>query len=243
MDKKIVITGGTSGIGYAIYKALTKSNNSENNKIVILARHSSQKKALFLKDTLLIDVDISVKKDVELAEKKAIEFLGKIDILINNAGITFPSSFMKKTKDEIERTISVNLLGPVYVTHSFLPHLSRQMNSIIVNITSAAGETGIPGLSVYSAAKFGLKGFSEALRKEVAEKNIRIIDISPGGVDTPIHNTLIARKGKDSVNMEYALNPEDVAEAVIFAINQPPNTSIHELKIRHSSLKMIGTYI
>lgn len=243
MNRNIVITGGTSGIGYAIYKALTNLNNSECNKIAIIARHSSQKKSLFSADTLLIDADISKKEDVDTAEKKAMEFLGNIDILINNAGITIPSSFSKKTKDEIERTILVNLLGPLYITHSFLPHLSRQKNSIIVNITSAAGETGIPGLSVYSAAKFGLKGFSEALRKEVAVNNIRIIDISPGGVETPIHDTLVARKGKDSVNMDNALNPEDVADAVIYAINQPRNTSIHELKIRHSSLKMIGTYI
>ncbi len=240
MIRNIVITGGTSGIGYAIYKSLAEL---DNNKIVIISRHSSQKKSLFSQNTLLIDADISNKNDVELAEKKSIEFLGGIDILINNAGMTSPSSFYKKTKDEIERIISVNLLGPLFITHSFLPHLAKQDNSIIVNITSQAGETGVQGLSVYSAAKFGMKGFIEAIRKEIAEKNIRMVDISPGGVETPIFNTLIARKGKNSVNMEYSLKPEDVAAAVIYAINQPPETSINEIKIRHSSLRMIGTYI
>jgi len=243
MGKNIVITGGTSGIGYAIYKSLYSSNNSENNKIVIISRHSSQKKSLFSKDVLLIDADISNKEDVENAAKKAIRYLEGIDILINNAGISYPGSFLKATKEEIERSISVNLLGPLYVTHSFLPHLIKHNGAIIVNITSAAAENGIPGLSVYCASKFGLKGFSEALRKEIAENNIRLIEISPGGVETPIHNTLIERKGKESVKMENSLDPKDVASAVIYAINQPENTSINEIQIRHSSLKMIGTYI
>lgn len=243
MDKKIIITGGTSGIGYATYKALTRSNNSGNNRIVIIARHSNQNKSLFTNDTLLIDADISNKEDVERASEEAINFLGSIDILINNAGISFPGSFLKTTKEEIEKSISVNLIGPLYVTHSFLPHLIKQNGGIIVNITSAAAENGIPGLSVYCASKFGLKGFSEALRKEMADNKIRLIEISPGGVATPIHNTLIERKGKDSVKMENALDPDDVASAVIYAINQPANTSINEIQIRHSSLKMIGTYI
>jgi len=240
MSRNIVITGGTSGIGYAIYKSL---NNLDNNKIVIIARHSSQKKSLFSKEVLLIDADISNKIDVDSAADKAIKYLGSIDILINNAGISFPGPFLKATKEEIERSITVNLLGPLYVTHSFLPYLIKQDNTIIVNITSAAAENGIPGLSVYCASKFGLKGFSEALRKEMAENKIRLIEISPGGVATAIHNTLIERKGKESVKMENALNPEDVAAAVIYAINQPANTSINEIQIRHSSLKMIGTYI
>ena len=212
-------------------------------RIVIISRHSSQKKSLFSQNTLLVDADISLKDDVEQAAKKIMEFLGGIDILINNAGISFPGSFAEASKDEIERSISVNLLGPLYVTHSFLPYLIRQNKGIIVNITSAAAENGIPGLAVYCASKFGLKGFSEALRKEISENNIRVIEISPGGVASPIHDTLIARKGNKSVNMENALNPEDVAAAVIYAINQPSNTSVNEIQIRHSSLKMIGTYI
>lgn len=243
MSRNIVITGGTSGIGYAIYKSLSNSENSENNKIVIIARHSSQKESLFSKEVLLLDADISNKKDVKSAADKAIKYLGSIDILINNAGISFPGPFLKSTKEEIERSISVNLLGPLYITHSFLPHLINQDGGIIVNITSAAAENGIPGLSVYCASKFGLKGFSEALRKEMADNKIRLIEISPGGVATPIHDTLIERKGKESVKMENALNPDDVAAAVIYAINQPVNTSINEIQIRHSSLKMIGTYI
>lgn len=241
MNKKIVITGGTSGIGYAIYKALRKLSN--NKSIAVIARHCSQKKSLFSDDILLLDTDISNKEDVENAAERAIEYLGGIDILINNAGISFPGSFIKATKEEIERSVSVNLLGPLYVTHSFLPHLIRQGEGIIVNITSAAAENGIPGLTVYCAAKFGLKGFSEALRKEISGNNIRLIEISPGGVATPIHDKLIARKGGKSVNMENALSPEDVAEAVIYAVSQPANTSINEIQIRHSSLKMIGTYI
>ena len=240
MSRNIVITGGTSGIGYAIYKSL---NNLDNNKIVIIARHSSQKKSLFSKEVLLIDADISNKIDVDSAADKAIKYLGSIDILINNAGISFPGPFLKATKEEIEKSITVNLLGPLYVTHSFLPYLIKQDNTIIVNITSAAAENGIPGLSVYCASKFGLKGFSEALRKEMAENKIRLIEISPGGVATAIHNTLIERKGKESVKMENALDPKDVAAAVTYAINQPVNTSINEIQIRHSSLKMIGTYI
>lgn len=243
MSKNIVITGGTSGIGYAIYKSLNSPGTDEHNKIAIISRHSSKKRSLFSEDILLIDADISNKKDVENAEAKAIEFMGSIDILINNAGISFPGSFLKATKEEIERSISVNLLGPLYITHSFLPHLVKQDNSIIVNITSAAAENGIPGLSVYCASKFGLKGFSEALRKEIAENDIRLIEISPGGVATPIHDTLIERKGKESVKMENALIPKDVAAAVMYAITQPENVSINEIQLRHASLKMVGTYL
>lgn len=190
MDKNIVITGGTSGIGYTIYKSLSNPDNG-NNKIVIISRHCSRKKSLFPKNTLLIDADISRKKDVKNAADRAMDYLGNIDILINNAGISFPGSFIKATKDEIERSISVNLLGLLFITHSFLPHFLNNYEGIIVNITSAAAETGIPGLSVYCASKFGLRGFSEALRKEKAENSIRLI----------------------------------------------------EIQIRHSSLKMIGTYI
>jgi NADP-dependent 3-hydroxy acid dehydrogenase YdfG len=241
MNKRIVITGGATGIGYATYTALVKQN--DQNKFVIISRYCQKKSSLFSENTLLIDADISQKEDVESATEKAIKFLGNIDILINNAGISFPGPFRESSKADIERSISVNLLGPLYVTHSFLPYFLEKKGGFIVNITSGASETGIPGLTVYSAAKFGLKGFSEALRKEITEQNIRLVEISPGGVATAIHDTLIDRKGADSVNMENALKPEDVAEAVLFSLNQPSNSSINEIQIRHSSQKMIGTYI
>lgn len=239
MYKKIIITGGTSGIGYALYKAF----KNDDNQIVIFSRRSSRKKDLFDSKTLLLDVNISSYQEVEQAGKKALEYLGSVDLLINNAGISFPGRFADTSVKEINESISVNLLGHLYVTRFFLPELIRQKGSMIINITSAAAETGVPGLAVYSAAKHGFKGFTDALRKEIAEQDVRVVEISPGGVATPIHDTLIRKKGRNSVNMENALDPEDVASAVLFAVSQPENTSINEIQLRHASLKMVGSYL
>lgn len=239
MSKRIIITGGTSGIGYEVYKAFAK----DNNQIAIFSRSSTRKKSLFNKKTILLDVDISNYKEVEQAGKEAINYLGGVDLLINNAGISFPNRFTEVTPEEIYRSISVNLIGHIYVTRVFLPLLISSKGGMIINITSAAAEVGIPGLAVYSAAKHGFKGFTDALRKEIADQDVRVVEISPGGVATPIHDTLIRRKGRNSVNIDNALRPEEVAEAVLFAVHQPKNVSINEIQIRHSSLKTVGTYL
>jgi len=206
----ILITGASSGIGKAIYKLLKEANYN----VIGISRNGPD---LFL-DLKNFE---NIKKIKEFIAEKSL----KIDVLINNVGIAYVNSFVNSSIEEIEEQIDINLKSHILITKLLIENINQ--NGIIINIGSIASKIAFENWTVYSAAKFGIKGFSEALRKEISKKNIRVSLIMPGAVWTPIWEKNKFRKTDDM------LMPEDVAKIVKLIIELPSYINIDEIIITH----------
>jgi short-subunit dehydrogenase len=206
----ILITGASSGIGKAIYKLLKEANYN----VIGISRNGPD---LFL-DLKNFE---NIKKIKEFITEKSL----KIDVLINNVGIAYVNSFVNSSIEEIEEQIDINLKSHILITKLLIENINQ--NGIIINIGSIASKIAFENWTAYSAAKFGIKGFSEALRKEISKKNIRVSLIMPGAVWTPIWEKNKFRKTDDM------LMPEDVAKIVKLIIELPSYINIDEIIITH----------
>ncbi len=229
---KVVITGASKGIGEALAK-----NLAEKGAILFLtSRTISQNKNLI--DYLnkqsvefnLFDADLG---NLEEIKKMYDFFMSKtdgIDCLINNAGRGIYKPITEETAETIKEIIDLNLSGLIYTTSLFSSSIIKNKGTI-VNIASVAGRKGFMGLSTYCASKWGVVGFSESLRDELCSKNVRVITVEPGLVDTNWGEDLPEGfiQYKKSVDM---LKPEDIARTIVFALEQPENVSLNEILIR-----------
>jgi len=171
--------------------------------------------------------DLAEKKQVEKLSKFVLKKFGKIDILLNNAGIAFWKKFNEMPLDEIEKTIAVNLMGTIYCTKAFLPQFLKQKSGTIINISSGLGKRGAAGAVAYCASKFGVVGFTEALYCELKDFGINVSCVLPGKVDTKLFKI-----PKNSPERKKMLSAEKVAELIVFLAKQPPFTNIKEVSIR-----------
>jgi NADP-dependent 3-hydroxy acid dehydrogenase YdfG len=233
-----VITGASSGIGAATASLLAAAGA----KVVMGARREDRLHAL--KDeiaarsgeALAVRCDVTVRDDCEALLQTGIDRWGRVDVLINNAGI-MPLSFVKSLQvDEWERMIDVNIKGVLFCTAAALPHLLAQESGHIVNISSIAGKRVIPSGSVYCATKFAVNAFSDALRLELsARKNIRVTCIQPGIVATELADAItdphLASFQKHIKGIE-ALQAEDIANAILYAVQAPAHVNVNEIVLR-----------
>ena len=237
-DKVAIVTGASSGIGYATALALAK----EGAKLAIAARRTKQLEQLQNEITknggecAVISCDVTKRKDCESLIDAVIKKWNRVDILINNAGI-MPLSFVKNVKvDEWEQMVDVNIKGVLFCTAATIPHMINQNSGHIVNISSIAGRIVFPAGSVYCATKFAVRAFSEGLRQELSTKHkIRVTTIEPGIVATELTNT-ITDKSLDSF-LEYTkkiepLQSSDIASAILFALNSPLHMNVNEIMVR-----------
>src|SRR6476661_8780494 len=237
-DKVALISGASSGIGYSTAITLAK----EGSKIVAGARRTERleelKKTVESQggEIIIQKLDVTKLDDCNNFAKIAIEKYGNIDILINNAGI-MPLSFFKNQKiDEWDRMIDVNIKGVIYCTSAAIPFMLEKKSGHIVNLSSIAGRTVFPAGSVYCATKHAVTAFSEGLRQEFSQRhNIKVTCIEPGVVDTELNST-ITDKSLDSFvknvkNME-SLKAEDIANAIVYALDTPNYANINEIMIR-----------
>ncbi len=237
--KNIIITGASSGIGAACADRLSKANHN----VVLMARRVEKLEELKkqLDDNggkaLVHPCDVTDFEAVKGSIEKIVDELGKIDVVINNAGL-MPLSFLKNGKhDEGNRMVDVNIKGVMNLVYAVLPHMMESNHGHFVNISSMASKVVMPGGAVYSGTKFFVRAFSEGLRQEMAmnKKNIRVTDIQPGAVTTELMNTIT-----DSDIMELYqgiaqfqfLEADDIARAVEYAISQPDNVNVNELTVR-----------
>lgn len=238
-DKVIVITGASSGIGEATAKALAK----QGNKLVLAARREDRLQEIVddIKSedgtASYVTTDVSSMSEVNKLADQAIQTFGAIDVWINCAGLMPLSEIVKGKTDEWEQTIDVNLKGTLYGIHAALPQMRKQKSGQIINIGSVSSHIPTPAGGVYAATKFGVRALSESLRQEeaAAKSNIRVTLISPGAVDTelPKHvNDSEQRKAMDSFYDSTAIPATDVANAIVFAINMPEETTINEILLR-----------
>ncbi|WP_026756052.1 SDR family oxidoreductase [Sediminibacter sp. Hel_I_10] len=236
-DRVILITGASSGIGKATAHKLAE----DGAKVVLMARSEDELQVLQQKIThnggeaLVAAGDVTSKTDFKKAVDKAVETYGKLDGLINNAGL-MPLSFVNKLKtDEWEQMVDVNIKGVLNGVAAVLPQLMEHKNGDIVNISSMAAHRYFPGGAVYCATKSAVKMFSEGLRQELApEYGINVTSIEPGAVDTQLTDTItdedIQEKMKEMQKMT-TLEAEDIANAIHYALTQPKRVNINDMYI------------
>ena len=207
-NQTAVVTGGGRGIGKSICLALAK----EGANIVSAARTQSdiEKTRKEVEDigsqSVAIQTDVTKEEDVKNLVSRSIDTFGRLDIFVNNAGVGLRKHFVETSLDEFEKVIDVNLKGVFLGMKYALPYMLDNGFGKIINISSGAGKSGIPELSVYSASKFGVIGLTESTAREVGS-NVQIYAVCPGGVDTEMYRSMFSSRP--------LLKPEDVAKKVV----------------------------
>jgi dehydrogenase/reductase SDR family member 7B len=225
-DKVVIITGGSSGIG----KAMAFVFGNAGAKIVISARHPEpltkvgNELTLLGIENLTVIADVSIEKDTQNLIESTIEKYGKIDILINNAGITMRSLFDDlEDIDVIKKVMDVNFYGTVYATKLALPYIKKTKGSI-VGISSIAGYRGLPVRTGYSASKFAVNGFLEALRTELLKTDVHILTACPGFTASNIRFSALDGAGNETGETvrdeEKMMSPEEVAYEILNAVKK-----------------------
>ena len=199
-DKVVIITGASAGIGAATARALAQRGAT----VVLAARRAPELAALAAEiqaqggRALAIPTDVSQRAEIDLLIKQTLDAYGRIDVLVNNAGITGGSHLLDSDDQEMERIINVNMLAPARCIQAVLPAMQQQRSGVIVNMGSVSGEVAIRGL--YSATKFGLRGMSDALRRELRGSGIDVVLITPGFIRTSMTEGLkLPMPGPDAV--------------------------------------------
>ena len=193
-EKQVVfVTGGSRGIGKAI--ALKYAENGYNVVINYVSENTNidELKDEFDKysiESLIVKADVSKVEEVESVVKQAIEKFGKIDVLVNNAGITRDTLLMRMKEEDFDKVIEINLKGTFLVTKAVTPYMMKRRNGRIVNLSSVVGVTGNAGQSNYSASKAGIIGFTKSVAKELASRNIRANAVAPGFINTDMTSVL-----------------------------------------------------
>ncbi len=222
-EKKIaLITGGARGIGKQI--ALKYAINGYNI-VLNYVSDSTDIKALeeefssFGIEVLLVKADVSNYLECEQMVKKAMDKFGKIDVLVNNAGITKDGLIAMMKEEAFDKVIDINLKGTFNVVRNVVPFMIKKRNGCIVNISSVVGVCGNAGQSNYSASKAGIIGFTKSLAKELAARNIRVNAVAPGFIDTDM-TSVLKDQVKDSINAQIPLKrmgeAKEVANVVYF---------------------------
>jgi NADP-dependent 3-hydroxy acid dehydrogenase YdfG len=233
--KVVVITGGSSGLGDASARLLAK----QGAKVVIGARRLDRLQALArelgLRNDAAVATDVTDRSQVQRLVDRAREMHGRVDVMINNAGL-MPQSLLESLRvDGWDRMIDVNIKGVLYGIAAVLPLMIAQKSGHIINVSSVAGHKVRAGGTVYSATKHAVRVISEGLRQEVKAHNIRSTVISPGAVDTELPQSVtdpaIAERIKKSY-AEQAVPADSFARAVAFAVSQPEDVDINEILFR-----------
>lgn len=226
MNKVVFITGGTRGIGKQIALTFAQQGydiainyRSQNEELENLKKEIEQKNV----KCLPVQGDVSKFEDCERFVKEIIEYYGKIDVLVNNAGITKDTLLMRMKKEEFESVIDVNLVGTFNVTKNVISHMIKARSGRIINISSVVGVSGNAGQTNYSASKAGIIGFTKSLAKEVASRNILVNAVAPGFIQTDMTDVL-KDDVKENIAKQIPLNrmgsAQDVANVVKFLASE-----------------------
>ncbi len=238
-----LVTGASSGIGEATAVALA----SRGAAVALVARRRERLKALAGeiesggRRALVIDADVSEPAQAQAAVEQTVAELGRLDTLINNAGVMLLGPAVDAPLEEWQRMLSVNVAGLLYCAHAALPHLLKAAEdgsrgvADMVNISSVAGRVARSGSGVYNLTKHGVGAFSESLRQEVTGRHVRVALIEPGAVSTELssHNRpeIRALIGKRFGSVER-LEAGDIADAIVYVVTRPRHVAINEVLIR-----------
>jgi NADP-dependent 3-hydroxy acid dehydrogenase YdfG len=237
--RKALITGASSGIGEATALAMA----AEGATVALGARREDRLQALV--DRIegdggaahAFEADVSDEGTARSLVEDAAKAMDGLDVLVNNAGVMLLGPVEGADTDEWRQMIGVNLLGLLYCTQTALPIMREAGGGHIVNLSSVAGRTASLGVGVYNMTKWGVVGFSEALRQEALHSNVRVTCVEPGFVATELqgHNTnpMVVEATKSMrEQIGDVLEAEDIANAIVYAVGQPGRVSINEMLIR-----------
>ena len=241
--KVIVITGASSGMGEAAARHLA----AKGARVVLGARRADRIEALAAEITTAgghataVATDVTKREDVQALVDMAVATYGRVDVLINNAGLMPLSSMDRLKVEEWDRMIDVNIKGVLYGIAAALPHMQGQRSGHIINLSSVAGHKIFGGSAVYSATKSAVRVISEGLRAEMAPHNIRITIISPGAVKTELLDH-ISEADVQKANQDYVgqvgVPAETFARLVAFAISEPEDVSVNEILFRPTAQEL-----
>jgi NADP-dependent 3-hydroxy acid dehydrogenase YdfG len=242
-DTVALVTGASSGIGSATATALA----AQGAAVAVLARRRDRLEEL--KDSivaaggaaLVVQADVADAAQAREAVDHVVAELGRLDIVINNAGLMRMGPAAEASIGDWDQMVSVNVLGVLYVTRAALPHLidaaadSPRGVADLVTISSTGGRVARPGTAVYALSKFGVNAFSEAIRQELIDKRVRVGVVEPGRVDTEI-NLQLPQQFRDAIDRQSAdievLRPEDIADAVTYMVTRNRRVAVNEILVR-----------
>jgi NADP-dependent 3-hydroxy acid dehydrogenase YdfG len=233
-NKVVVITGASSGLGEATARHLAQ----HGAKLVLGARRLDRLQALARELSLgdeVVRMDVTNRAEVDSLVKRAVEVHGRVDVMLNNAGLMPQAPLEKLDVADWDRMIDVNLKGVLYGIAAALPHMQQQKSGHFINVSSVAGHKVGPGFAVYAATKHAVRALSEGLRQEVKPYNIRTTVISPGAVATELPNSVTDAESAARIRDYYAqaaIPADSFARVVAFAISQPDEVDINEILFR-----------
>jgi NADP-dependent 3-hydroxy acid dehydrogenase YdfG len=238
-----LVTGASSGIGEATARRLAEHGAS----VALVARRRDRLETLAAEieaaggTALAVEADIIDRSQAEAAVQQVVDRFGRLDTLVNNAGVMLLGPVVGADVDEWERMLAINVRGLLYTTRTALPHVLRAAQegprrvADIVNISSIAGRVAWSGYGVYNLTKFGVNGFTESLRQEVTQRHVRVGVLEPGGVATELtsHNSpeVQAEMTTPFYEQTGVLAPEDIADGVAYMVTRPRHASVGELWI------------
>ncbi|HHC9163911.1 TPA: SDR family oxidoreductase [Staphylococcus aureus] len=224
-DKIAVVTGAGSGIGEAIATLL----HEEGAKVVLAGRNKDKLQNVanqLAQDSVkVVPTDVTKKEEVDELIKMAQQTFGGLDIVINSAGQMLSSEITDYQVDEWDSMIDVNIKGTLYTAKAALPTMLEQSSGHLINIASISGFEVTKSSTIYSATKAAVHTITQGLEKELAKTGVKVTSISPGMVDTAITATYNPTDRKK-------LEPQDIAEAVLYALTQPKHVNVNEITVR-----------
>ncbi len=238
-----LVTGASSGIGEATARALARAGAD----VSIVARRKDRLDALAARiqeaggRALAIGSDVTARQQAEHAVDHTVRELGRLDIVVNNAGVMLLGPVEGAPVKEWERMVSLNVMGLLYMTNAALPHLLRAAEdrprrvADLVNVSSVAGRHARAGVGVYNLTKFGVGAFSEALRQEVTKRHVRVSLVEPGAVNTELTDHLRPEIREQSLQRFAGverLESEDIADAIAYIVTRPRRVAVNEMLVR-----------
>jgi NADP-dependent 3-hydroxy acid dehydrogenase YdfG len=239
--KVVVITGASSGLGEATARHLAR----HGAKLVLGARRLGRLQALAAELSLgndaVVQTDVTQYEQVKRLVDRAVQAHGRIDVILNNAGLMPHSPLERGKVQDWDRMIDVNVKGVLYGIAAALPHMKAQKSGHIINVSSVAGRKVRPGSAVYSATKTAVRVISEGLRQEVKPYNIRTTVISPGAVATELPQSVTepdVAQGIQDFYEKVAIPADSFARMVLFAMSQPEEVDVNEILFRPTSQEL-----
>ncbi|MBM7832743.1 NADP-dependent 3-hydroxy acid dehydrogenase YdfG [Agromyces cerinus] len=230
----VLVTGASSGIGRETALALSRAGA----RVAIGARRIDRLASLVDEasgEVVPLQLDVTDSASVQRAVTETVGHFGRLDALVNNAGLMQSGLILGADVREWQRMVDTNLLGSMYAVHAALPHL-LETKGAVVQVSSTAARSASLGSGVYAATKFGIGAFAESLRQEVTRQGVRVIVIQPGFVDTELTShitdpTMQAAAADIAASMR-TLRPDDIAAAIVYALGQPEHVSVNEILVR-----------
>jgi NADP-dependent 3-hydroxy acid dehydrogenase YdfG len=238
-----LVTGSSSGIGAATAARLA----DEGAAVALVARRRDRLEQVARSIVLaggaahVVEADVTDPEQAEAAVRDAVEHLGRLDTLVNNAGVMLLGPALQTKTEQWDQMVALNVQAMLHITHAALPYLVRAAGTSprrvadIVNVSSTAGRVARPGSSVYNLTKFGVNAFSEALRQEMLAHRVRVSVVEPGSVDTELVDHVVGdvrEAARDQLAGIEALRPEDVADSIAYIVTRDRRVAVNEMLVR-----------